>query len=525
MRTWTRAVRTAAAACVLLGSALLGAAPAGAAGARAGTPTLRFAGGNVYYVSTTIQPAGLHNEQLPLRLSDSDDTGVPGRITVDATALAGKVTVADVPDNCTRSGLVVTCREWMDKDVRDYPFALTAAPGAPIGFTADVLVTAETTGGPHAAATTRVHTVIGTPDLRVRDVPTVTGVHPGDVVRDPLVVENRGQVAPLGGFVLWGASDVGLDPAGKVPRNCLYREGVGAAGHTPYDFWCTFTRQIPPGAAYAVDTPIALRARPELTSGTVTYMIPPAGTDLAVTAWSDDEDFAGPPSRGTGPALGMHLAGSGGAGPGDGARVGAVAGTFRAVADQQADYRAVGATVHGTVGQVVRFTLSVRNDGPGSMAGRPVGDTGLDVTPPPGTTVLSLHQGDPEEVPNPWWCSPRHSGASVYHCGMGPQREGQLAPGQAYEVDVTLRVDKAVAGARGSVRVRRTSGEDTHDGDTADDVAPIVLVVPGGTADAASHTWLPAAAAAALAVVLGGAATAAVRRRTRRTSGRPPDGT
>jgi hypothetical protein len=73
--------------------------------------------------------------------------------------------------------------------------------------------------------------------------------------------------------------------------------------------------------------------------------------------------------------------------------------------------------------------------------------------------------------------------------------------------------------------VRRTSGEDTHDGDAADDVAPIVLDVSGGTTAGASHAWLPAAAAAALAVVLGGAATAAARRRTRRTRGGPPDGT
>lgn len=510
------------AVCVLLGAALLGGGTA-----RADTPTLRFVGADTYYVSTTHQPPKLHNPQLVLRLAGSKGIYGNGRIVVDASALAGRATADLVPRNCTQAAMVFTCTEWMDEDTRDDPFALTAVTGTPLGFAADLVVTAETTGGAHATASTRVHTVVGTPDLRIPDVPQLSGVKPGSVVTDPVVVVNRGEVPPTGGFVLLGMSDLGFDPAGELPANCLYRNAVGPIGPTAYLFWCTFAQEIAPGTAYALDDPVALRTRPELVDGDMHYEIEPTGTDLALTIGGADDVAAAPPDRGTGPVLGLHPVPVSGHTP-----TGFYAGDFHVLADQTADYRAVGATVRGTVGQTVQVSLAVRNAGPGSMANQPVGDTGMDVTPPPGVTILSMHQGDPEEVPNPWWCTPRKSGAKVYHCGMGPLVDKQLAPGAGYQVDVTLRIDRAVPGARGSVRVRRTAGETTHDADAADDVAPIVMDVSGtpgatgtsgGTPAATSTstgTELPAtgansgalAAAAVLALAAGGAATALTRR-------------
>jgi LPXTG-motif cell wall-anchored protein len=509
------------AVCVLVGAALLGGGTA-----RADVPTLRFVGADTYYVSTTHQPPKLHNPQLVLRLAGSKGIYGNGRIVVDASALAGRATADLVPRNCTQAAMVFTCTEWMDDDTRDYPFALTAVTGTPLGFAADLVVTAETTGGPHATASTRVHTVVGTPDLRIPDVPTVSGVRPGSVVSDPVVVVNRGEVPPGNGFVLMGRSELGFDPAGEMPANCVYTPGkaMGPIGDTAFAFWCTFTQEIAPGTAYALDDPIALRTRPELVDGDVRYEIAPVGTDGALTLGALDY-MSDTNIRGTGPALGLHPVPASGHTP-----TGFFAGDFHVLADQTADYRAVAATVRGSVGQTVQVSLQVRNAGPGSMAEKPIGDTGMDVTPPPGVTILSMHQGDPEEVPHPWWCTPKRSGATVYHCGMGPLVDHQLAPGDGYQVDVTLLIDRAVPGARGSVRVRRTAGETTYDADAADDVAPIVMDVSGATgpsggtpAATSTGTELPAtgansgalAAAAALALAAGGAATVLTRRRRR----------
>jgi LPXTG-motif cell wall-anchored protein len=504
--------------CLLLGAGLLG-----AGSARADAPALRFVGADTYYVGTTHQPAGRHNPQLVLRLAGSTGVYGNGRIVVDASALAGKVTADLVPRNCTQVAMVFTCTEWMDNDTRDYPFALTAVTGTPLGFAADIVVTAETTGGAHATASSRVHTVVGTPDLRIPDVPQLTAVKPGSVVTDPVVVVNRGEVPPAGGFVLQGVSDLGFDPAGEVPANCLYRLGIGPLGYHSYVFWCTFAQEIAPGTAYALDDPVTLRTRPELVDGDVHYDIGPTGTERALTIGGIDDLEATVAHRGTGPVLGLHPVSVSGHLP-----TGGYAGDFRVLADQTADYQAVPATVAGKVGQTVHVTLAVLNAGPGSLANQPRGDTGMDVTPPPGVTILSMHQGDPEEVPNPWWCTPKKSGEKVYHCGMGPLQEHQLAVDDRYTVDVTLRIDRAVPGARGSVRVRRTAGETTHDADAANDVAPILLDLTGTTGTlgsaaaptgaqlpATGSTAGPAAAAAALALALGAAVTALARRRVR----------
>ncbi|MEE4545069.1 hypothetical protein V2S66_24265 [Streptomyces sp. V4-01] len=450
----------------------------------------------------------------------------PRHLVVDASALAGKVLMTDVDtrDGCSAAELVVTC----DLDpavVQLSPFHLLATHNADAQFEADVPVTASTAGA--ADATAHVRAVIGTPGLLTAVLPERTGVPPGTVLPFSPVIGNTGDASPRHGFVLHFRTsdptgtppdDQAFTPAGDRPDNCHY------APAPRDDFWCAFPDEIAPGQVWTTDRPLAYRTRAPLMDGYITYDIRPA----ASVQPSQDFDPAHYVT-GDGPPLALRQTGA--------QETELDAGWLHVVADQHADYQAIGGTLHGKRGDVVRLDLGVRNAGPGSLT-QSGADGAFDVTLPAGVSLVRTERVAPQPPgtspgPDPL-CVLRPNG--VHRCVM---RE-PLTVHARFVLRFSLRIDRLVPatakGAVGSVRVVPSVQAPTHDQHPANDVAPLTVARPGaaatggaGTSGGSSSTGglapdgalaatgpgtaLPAAGAAAILLLTGTAAVLARRRR------------
>lgn len=111
-----------------------------------------------------------------------------------------------------------------------------------------------------------------------------------------------------------------------------------------------------------------------------------------------------------------------------------------------ADFGTTGFTAKAAKGRKVTVKLTLTNHGPADLtdfSGGGEATPGLMVTPPPGTTVVGSSHG----------CAPFDSSKpqGPYFCQAGAF--GQ-ASGTTETFSLTLRVDKVIAGATGSVRVR-----------------------------------------------------------------------
>jgi hypothetical protein len=343
-------------------------------------------------------------------------------------------------------------------------FRLTRATGAAAGAMGSLAFTASAPGGDSdgddvgtASATTTV--TAGGAVLTARTVAPVTGLSPGATFSFTPAVRNAGDATAEGvGIAFWASP--GLTPADGDAGCRSTRAGSGAGSGVLVTCLVPGAR-IAPGAALRTTRPVVWRAARSLMSGSVRYQAwaldgtPPDG----VTA-------AGGTSAGGGAAPALGSAGSAPA-----AAFPAASATVTVATGLRTDLAAIGATVTARPGSTAKVTLGVRNAGPGSVdlpAGAPAAT--WYVRPPAGTTVTA--------VSGP-------GGARVTGQGIAAHpfaAPADLAAGASATLTVTLRVDRIVPGARGSVTVLPGAGVAGRDSDPGDDTATLVVRAPGSGA-------------------------------------------
>ncbi|MGB2572437.1 LPXTG cell wall anchor domain-containing protein [Micromonospora citrea] len=145
------------------------------------------------------------------------------------------------------------------------------------------------------------------------------------------------------------------------------------------------------------------------------------------------------------------------------------------------DLAAIGDSVTGKAGTVVKATVGVRNNGPASLdfgrSGSPV--TKIDIVVPAGTTAVDVPEvcvptdGERED-----WEDAGKPGAKTYRCWP----DIYIAAGEEQTVEIGLRIDKVVPNATGTVTINAKCECEgfTADLNAANDVAKLVVNPTGG---------------------------------------------
>ncbi|MEU5047044.1 hypothetical protein AB0G40_39835, partial [Streptomyces griseorubiginosus] len=111
------------------------------------------------------------------------------------------------------------------------------------------------------------------------------------------------------------------------------------------------------------------------------------------------------------------------------------------------------------------------------------------VTPPAGTTIAGApgpgEQGDPGPL---WNCTPRKAGAKSYTCAIASTEFG---PGDSVTQEFTVRIDRVVPGAQGSVKAVENPDYPNRDDDTANDTAVIAVQADGSPSPSPSTSASP----------------------------------
>jgi LPXTG-motif cell wall-anchored protein len=409
----------------------------------------------------------------------------------DAAGLAGVATLAvKSPSDCATTGTVTTCTLPVVAPVDQFGLAfdsyvVRAAATAPVGKAGTLKVTVSADG---FAAVSRKATVTvgeGVDLANASDLET-TGA-PGATVGAALSVRNMGKTV-VNGAVLWLGADFALEFATRY-RNCEY------VGHLVK---CRFTADLNPGVTYQVKESMPFTVR--------TDTLAPHDT-FAQFAWSTVADDANSgdgfadlhPVPGTAPALllvpDLHPS----AKTGDQTDVhpddnGGVL-TVHVTGDNKADLAAVGATLHGAVGETVTANLGVKNLGPATIEfanGDEQITAGRVVVPTQTTAVTVPKECVPVVDGKPDFAHPGQAGAREYQCAGAID----FMPAGASTVwAFALRIDAPGEG-RGSVRINLgDDGPDfADDSNRADDTAQILVnpaAAGGGSGGTGGGTGLP----------------------------------
>ncbi|MFJ2084456.1 hypothetical protein ACIOBK_18160 [Micromonospora chokoriensis] len=380
------------------------------------------------------------------------------RVTVDLTGLAG-VATATFPDVCVTAGTSVTCP--MPPTAVDefgtltgtVPVVFRAAPGATDGATGTLAYTAlgEQTEPSTQQATI---TVRSGPDLLDLVDEYVSGVAVGDTVPVPVAVVNAGD-QPVVDLRLTMSFPVGLTPTSF--RNCRYGTNKSLATVVV----CTVRGTFATGQRHELRQKLSTTVGPAtLGSKRITQFVEPlasAGPLPSGVKLTHRAAEQGLRLRPVGNPLDVIPAGVTGAGGQTYLR--SVQGSFDVVAQ--------GATVTGAVGDTVRVTVGLRNEGPGVPDGTNSGDGvgGFLFVLPTGTTVVGNPSGcwlngDEEsagDAPTTWYCN---GPGSVFPAGL------------THSVAFDLRID-SLSGTPGEVQPfgRYPRVDDNPD----NDVAPVTV--------------------------------------------------
>ena len=429
--------------------------------AHAASTTLVLDAQENYYLPTEGEGPNLN---LGITASDGDAHDVS--VAVDASSLAGKATMVVTGDCVTTGTLKVRCDvgPLSGKESID-PFFLKPTAAAKAGDTGAITYTA--TASDTATVTGKTDVLVGGPKLVARPYPALKGIAPGGVFERTPAFADTGTAPADKGVMLLVQDSEGVSLA-RDHSNCHYSDQAEAGA------WCRFDTPVAPGAAYETDAPLRYTAAKDTMYGYNTYVVWPVGGTAPDSF--DPSDF---PGTGTGTPLGLKSVASGSGFTGSGY------GTFATT--QHADYEALGDTVEGKVGETVSITLGVRNNGPGRMDFR-WGDADNSgtfvVTPPAGTTITGAPGPDEQGDPGPLWnCTPRKAGAKSYTCDIGST---DFRPGDSVTQEFTVRIDRVVPGARGSVRADENPEYPNRDDDAANDTAAIAVKATGSATSSPS---------------------------------------
>lgn len=469
-RTWKKA-----AAAAFLTAALAVATPAAHA---AGTTLVLDAQENY-----TLPTEG-EGPNLDLDISASGGTAHDVSVAVDASSLAGKATMVVTGDCVSTGTLKVRCDvgPLSGKESID-PFLLKPTAAAEAGDTGAITYTATASDAP--TVTRKTDVLVGGPQLAGRPYPALKGITPGAVFERTPAFANTGKAPADKGVMLLVQDSEGVLLA-RDHSNCHYSDqpDVGA--------WCRFDTPVAAGAAYETGVPLRYTASKDTMYGYDSYVVWPVGGTAP-----DSFDPADFPATGTGAPLALKSVASGSGFTGSGY------GTFATT--QHADYQAVGDTVEGKAGETVSITVGVRNDGPGRMdlQWMDADDSGtFVVTPPAGTTITGVpgpgEQGDPGPL---WNCTPRKAGAKSYTCDIGST---DFRPGDSVTQEFTVRIDRVVPGARGSVKAVANPDYPNRDDDAANDTAEIAVKATGSATSSPSPSASPSGTASPSATATAG---------------------
>ncbi|MFJ9041054.1 hypothetical protein ACIRF8_31330 [Streptomyces sp. NPDC102406] len=454
------------AGCATLAAGLLALGTASPGRAADGGPSMEFSSPNHEDGIVTAEPFHDYSETFLVQGRNAGTQDVKNAtVTIDATALKGQITMES--QSCTKKGdLVIVCGP--DELNQGKPVApgakfyaaalkLTALDGARPGFTGDVRVSAEAGGSligektfKAAVADLGLYSDRNAPD----DGSPTPKPKPGTTVQ-PVVGFRNFSTRTMNDVYFYLHLTQGLTFAEEF-SNCKYGSDylVEDAGMV-----CHIKGTVEPGAAYDLDVSalkVGATAWAEHWNGTI--------TDRVITGSSLHDPHQGTgrelklTKRAQGPALPMSREVSGSI----------VADTFR-------DAEAVGATVDGKPGQVVKAELGLRNSGPATFKnwGEEPGDdatSGLSVTLPRGTSAVNV----------PHDCNlmtPSTSPTTRYSCHQDLD-DFYFNAGQTTPFVFELRIDKPKALAPGTAKVINVG-----DNRPKNDSAPITVTVDGKLGD------------------------------------------
>ncbi|WP_371630400.1 hypothetical protein OG892_25795 [Streptomyces sp. NBC_00341] len=287
----------------------------------------------------------------------------------------------------------------------------------------------------------------------------IDGVKPGSELGLPGSFTNMGTAALDKVWMAWSVT-LGLGFS-QTPSNCS-TQNLGGADETPQSFVmvCEFDRTVDPGVVYAPEG-LKLKVQDSALNDELAVRV----SDSRIETGTGDE---GPPDQGTGPAV--KLVERPDETP---AAPGSTEPAWRktnVTAKSTADFQVTGAQLKGKVGDTVPLTVKFTNAGPGWVAGEPYTSvTHIRVKMPAGTTVTQA--------------SCQSQGQGTYDCGTYNSR---VYADSETTYKFKLKIDKAVAGAKGSVALEKKSRP--FDPVKSNDTADILLNVDGADATGGSST-------------------------------------
>ncbi|SCD57237.1 hypothetical protein [Streptomyces sp. DvalAA-19] len=385
-------------------------------------------------------------------------------VTIDARAFTGQVSLRVASPCVEKAPLLVVC----DGEKLNYGkplepggfLSVTGAAFKPLmtarsGFTGDVRVFAEAADGVLLGETTLKATLAGLGPVSYHRGPVRTEAKPGETLRVPVGFMQY-SARPLKGVYVSMHHSRGLAFSEKF-SNCEY----GEQGPDLVVATCYVETPVEPGASYDLD-----------------------GLVLKVGATALDErwgvsvhaDKADVPQditdahRGTGRELRLVPRTDG---PGELAPRGLPG---RVTVANTLDFEAVGATVDGKAGQVVKAELGVRNNGPAtiprSLGDEPGEDPAVEVhvVVPPGTTAVKVTDRCHPDGKGSWG----QPGGKTYRCRLYFD-EYYFHAGQSMPFAFELRIDRPGDLAPGSIKVSRRH----EDNKPKNNTAPITVTVDG----------------------------------------------
>ncbi|WP_328865622.1 hypothetical protein [Streptomyces sp. NBC_00304] len=287
----------------------------------------------------------------------------------------------------------------------------------------------------------------------------IDGVKPGSELGLPGSFTNMGTAALDKVWMAWSVT-LGLGFS-QTPSNCS-TQNLGGADETPQSFVmvCEFDRTVDPGVVYAPEG-LKLKVQDSALNDELAVRV----SDSRIETGTGDE---GPPDQGTGPAV--KLVERPDETP---AAPGSTEPAWRktnVTAKSTADFQVTGAQLKGKVGDTVPLTVKFTNAGPGWVAGEPYTSvTHIRVKMPAGTTVTQA--------------SCQSQGQGTYDCGT---YNSWVYADSETTYKFKLKIDKAVAGAKGSVALEKKSR--AFDPVKSNDTADILLDVDGADATGGSST-------------------------------------
>ncbi|MEW1722205.1 hypothetical protein [Streptomyces sp. NPDC093109] len=311
------------------------------------------------------------------------------------------------------------------------------------------------------------------PEVALGRLDLIKGIKPGSSFEVPVTLTNTG-IEALDKIYLSYSVTRGLSHT-ELPSNCsLYAVPSHDEEPGKSDAVCAFDQPLKPGAVYAPERPLTLKATDHALYDRLRVVVR--------TDFMGSDENASAPVRGTGAAV--KLVERPDDIPATGGRGGWDAADTTVTADNTADFQVSGAEMKGAVGDTVDLKVTFTNTGPGWVL-RDLGTSATDllIDLPPGTTVTKANG----------YCAKKAAGS--YTCGTS---QSWVDEGGSETYTFKVRMDKKVDGAKGSAALAGAARP--FDKAPSNDKATITLTVTGD--DSGPGSALPRASTVAVAVAV-----------------------